>query len=129
MRGQMLQPFFVVLQQTGLVVVDKNGSGDVHGIDKDKALPNTALVNALFHLRGDVHKTPARRDLKPELFAIAFHTEVLLLRSDPLIDIRFQYVERQGAVVQNRVVKGPQIELGAELLARAFAQTKNRHFT
>src|SRR4249920_1793095 len=66
--------------QAGLVVVDKNRSGYVHGIDERKSLFYSALAKAILHLRRDVDEGNPRRRIKPELFAIAFHGFSSLIR-------------------------------------------------
>ena len=45
----------------------------MHCINKYQTFPNSALLQALLHLRGDVDKRPAGGHLKPELFAKTFH--------------------------------------------------------
>src|SRR5208337_3705308 len=48
-------------------------------------------------------------------------------RGDPFVDLRFQQVERQRALVEHRVMKGAQIEFRSQLLLRAFPQFENFH--
>jgi hypothetical protein len=43
-RGQLLQPAFVVLVQAGFVVVDEDGGGNVHGVGQRFATPTSYLL-------------------------------------------------------------------------------------
>jgi hypothetical protein len=45
----------------------------MHCINECQTLLNPALLQARLHLGGNVNEGPARRHLKPELFAKAFH--------------------------------------------------------
>ncbi len=65
MRGQVFQPHVVVLVQTGLVVVDEDGCGDVHGVDQQQPFADAALAQAFCHLRRDVHQCASRGYVEP----------------------------------------------------------------
>ena len=60
-RGQLFQPFFKVVMQTGLIIVDEDRGGDVHGVDQAKAFTDAGLTQGGFDLRGDIEKGPAGR--------------------------------------------------------------------
>ncbi len=68
-----LQPDIVVVVQAGLVVIDEDRRGDVHGIAEHQTVCYPAFVDALLHFRGDVDKGPACGHLEPQFFSIAFH--------------------------------------------------------
>ncbi len=74
MRRQLFQPFLVVFQQSRFVVVDKNRSRNVHRIYQHQTLLDLTLVQAIFHLLGDVDECPSARRFKPQVFAIALHS-------------------------------------------------------
>lgn len=76
-RCELFQPDFEILMQAGLIVVDENGGGDVHGIDQAQALFDAALAQGGFHLRGDVDELPAFRHFEPKLFPKGFHAPIL----------------------------------------------------
>ena len=73
MRGQSLQPFFVVVRQSGFVVVDKDRSRYVHGVDERQPFADAALKQARFNIGSDVDEGPPGGHLEPEFLAIAFH--------------------------------------------------------
>ena len=73
MGGQLFQPDLVVVVQPGLIVIDEDAGGDVHGVDQDQAFGDAAVSEALLHLGGDIDEGPAAGDLKPEFLAVAFH--------------------------------------------------------
>jgi len=64
--------------QAGFIVVNKYGGRNMHGVDQDQAFHNPALSQAFHHLRRDIDKSPPGRDLKPQLFSIAFHQNISL---------------------------------------------------
>jgi hypothetical protein len=72
-RGQPFKPDVVVVMQAGLIVIDEDGSGDMHGIYKAKAFFYFTLAQALLYLGADVDQRPSGRNLKPQLFSITFH--------------------------------------------------------
>lgn len=71
--GEPFQPFFIIVVQPAFIVVDEDGGGDVHGIDEAESLADAAFTQTLFHLRCDVCKTAAGREVEPEFFAVGFH--------------------------------------------------------
>jgi hypothetical protein len=54
--SKLLKPFFVVLMQAGLVIVDEYRRRNVHRIDKDQSFLDSAFPHGGGNLRGDVHK-------------------------------------------------------------------------
>jgi hypothetical protein len=56
--GQLLQPDLVVAVQAGLVVVDENRCRNVHRVDEYEAIRDSALVDALLHVAGNVDRMP-----------------------------------------------------------------------
>src|SRR5262249_44805365 len=72
-RGQALQPRLVVLVQPGLVVVDEDRGGDVHGVAEDQALRYPTLAEGRLDLRGDVHEGHPRRQVKRQVLGDRLH--------------------------------------------------------
>ena len=64
-RGKFLQPLLVILMQAGLVVINEDGSGDVHGIHEHETFADLALLQASLNLRGNVDEGPSLRNMKP----------------------------------------------------------------
>jgi len=62
--GEFFEPFFVVFVQAGLVVVDEDGGGDVHGVGQKQALLDAAFAEELFALGGDVYEAHAGGDFE-----------------------------------------------------------------
>jgi hypothetical protein len=73
MRGQLFKPFLIVTMQSRFVIVDEDGSGDMHGIHQQKAFGNAAFSQASLDLGSDVDKPPSAWDVKPQLFSERFH--------------------------------------------------------
>src|SRR5205085_6735328 len=67
------QPLFVVLVQTGLVVVDKNRSSDVHGVHEAKAFLHAALAHTFLDLRSDVQEVHPRGNVERQVGRVRFH--------------------------------------------------------
>ena len=59
--------------QSRFVIVDEDGRRDVHRVHEAKALFDAALAQRLFHLRRDVHKTPAGREVHREVGSVGVH--------------------------------------------------------
>src|SRR5581483_4565966 len=72
-RGEALEPALVVLVEARLVVVDEDGRGDVHGVHEHEPLAHAALRDGAGDLARDVHEPAPRRDVEPELLAMALH--------------------------------------------------------
>jgi hypothetical protein len=70
LRGQLLEPTFIVRVQTAFVVVDKDTCSDVHGIDQAKTFTNFTLSQAFYDIFGDVDELPAPWNVKPKLLPI-----------------------------------------------------------
>jgi len=79
-RSKPFQPFLVILVKARFIIVDENRGRNVHGIYQDKPLTNATFTEAFFYLRGDVDESPPCGHVKPEFFAVAFHS--LSLESD-----------------------------------------------
>ena len=66
---ESFQPNFVIVMKSGFIVINKDRSGDVHGIDETKAFGDAALVNEFFDLRRDVDEPTSARDFEPKMFS------------------------------------------------------------
>jgi len=73
MRGEVLEPRFVILVQPGFIVVDEDRRGDVHGVDEAQPFLHAAFADEFFDGGGDVHETPAAGNFEPEMFGEGFH--------------------------------------------------------
>jgi hypothetical protein len=62
-----------VLDQTALMVVYIDGSGDVHGGDKAETVLHLAGAHNLFYLISDVHHFLALPGFKNKIFRVTFH--------------------------------------------------------
>ena len=47
------------------IIIDKDGSRDVHCVYKNKPLFDTTILETFFNIRCDVYKSPTSRNLKP----------------------------------------------------------------
>ncbi len=105
MGGQLFQPLLVVVVQAGLVVVDEDAGGDVHGVDQHQALAHAAVAYGLLDLRCDVNEPPSGGNLEPELFAIRLHRSVDLafvpLSLATSVELGVRQPERQQLLENN----------------------------
>ena len=76
-RCEFLKPLLVIGMQTTLVVIDKDGSSDMHRIDKAEPLRYPALSETFIDMRSDVQHRPSSRYVKPQFLAVTFHQVVL----------------------------------------------------
>jgi hypothetical protein len=83
--GELLQPLLVILVQAAFIVVDENGSGNVHRVDQNQSFLDAAFPKAGFHLAGDIDETAAGREIEPELFAVASHV-AMIPRHEPRLE-------------------------------------------
>src|SRR6185437_13297578 len=74
---QLLEPAFVVLVETGLVVVDEDARRDVHGVHETESLLDPALPHRLLDFGGDVHEIHARGNVERERLAEVFHAPIM----------------------------------------------------
>src|SRR5207248_8478715 len=70
--GQFFQPHVIIVVKPVLIVVNKNGRGDVHGVDQAKPFGNTATTNEFLNLGCDVDEAAAAGNFKPEMFGKMF---------------------------------------------------------
>jgi hypothetical protein len=77
MGRQFLEPDLIVVMQPGLIIVDKNRCGYMHGIAEYKTFSDPTFSQAFFDLGSDVDQSSARRYFKPEFFTITFHDDPL----------------------------------------------------
>src|SRR5208282_3977234 len=73
MRSEPFQPKVEILMESGFIIIDKNRGGYVHCVGKSQSLFYTALLKTILDLRSNINKCPARRDIEPKFFSIAFH--------------------------------------------------------
>jgi hypothetical protein len=45
----------------------------MHGVAQNQTLSDVAFAQALFNLRGNVHKPLVGRDIEPGFFSVGFH--------------------------------------------------------
>ena len=72
-RREPFKPHVVVGVQPALIVVDENGSGDVHGVYEREALLNAAIPQGNLDLGCNVEKRPPSWRFEPKLLAIRLH--------------------------------------------------------
>jgi hypothetical protein len=75
-RGCPFQPAHDILVKAGFIVVYNNTGGDVHGGDEHHPFADTAPPQNVLERRGDVHQFLAFLCLEPEVFRMAFHTDL-----------------------------------------------------
>ena len=73
-RCEFFQPDLVIVMESGFIVINKHGGGDVHGVDETKAVGHAAPVNELLDLRRDVEEAAPAGHLKPKMFSERFHS-------------------------------------------------------
>ena len=64
MGCQFLQPEFIVVMKAGFIVINKDRGRNMHGIDKDKPLLDSAILQALVDLRSDIDEGPSGGDVE-----------------------------------------------------------------
>jgi len=77
MGRQLFEPEFVIVMQTGLVVVDEHRCGDVHGVNQTKALGNAAAPDKILNRLGDVDESSTAGDFEPEMLGQRLHSGYL----------------------------------------------------
>ncbi len=65
MRSELLQPDFEIMVKAGFVIIDEDGSRDMHGIDQNQSFLNATLPETCLNLRSDIDESPPCRHLKP----------------------------------------------------------------
>ena len=73
---QFFKPNLVIVVEPRFIVINKDRSGDVHGVDETKALGHAAPVNEFFDLGRDVDEPAPARHLKPKMFSERFQIVV-----------------------------------------------------
>ena len=63
MRSQLFKPALVILVEAGLIIINKDGGCNVHCIDQDQSLTDTALPQTRFDFRCDINKGPSPGDV------------------------------------------------------------------
>lgn len=72
-RGELLQPNLVIMQQPILRIVYEHRCSYVHGIHQTESLLNPTLLHKLFDRVRYIHETATIWHFEPELFSEAFH--------------------------------------------------------
>jgi len=67
-RGEFFEPILVVLEQSLLVIIYVNRSGNVHRVYQTQPLLDPAFLHEFRDSIGDVHEASPGRDFKPEVF-------------------------------------------------------------
>jgi hypothetical protein len=72
-RRELVEPFERVGLDPGLVVVDPDPGGDVHGGDEHHPLLDAGLVHGPLDVLGDAHELPALRCLEGHVRGVRAH--------------------------------------------------------
>ena len=80
MGRQRLQPFFVILVQPALVVIDEHAGGDVHSVNEAEAFLHAAFLKDGFNLWSDVNVFAVLAGMKLQVFGVEFHGDSLRYR-------------------------------------------------
>jgi hypothetical protein len=65
MRSKFLEPDLEITVKARFIIIDENGSSDMHGIDQNQSFTNATLPEAGFNLGSDIDESPPRGHLKP----------------------------------------------------------------
>jgi len=71
--GEVLEPLADVVDESGLVVVDVDGGGDVHGRDEAEAVVDTGFADDGFNLGRDVDHLVAGFGFVGEVLGVDLH--------------------------------------------------------
>ncbi len=89
-RRKLFEPSFVIVMQARFIVIDENGCRDVHGIDENHALFDSAFAHGNFDVGRDVDESAPGGDVEPEFFAVGFHNGFFRRNFyNPAVVIRF----------------------------------------
>ena len=72
-RRKLFKPSFIVLMQSGFVIIDKYRSGYMHRIDKAESFLYSTFPESHFDIARNVNKTHSCRKLHPEFLMVGFH--------------------------------------------------------
>jgi hypothetical protein len=70
MRGQVFQPFFIILVQAGFVVIDEDRRGNMHRTNQSKAFLNSTFLQAFLYLRSNIYKPSPSGEVEEKFFSI-----------------------------------------------------------
>jgi hypothetical protein len=76
-RREFLEPDFPIVHEAGFVVVDENRRANVHGVHEHEPFLHAAFADERGDVWRDVHETPARWDLHPEIVSQRFHVGLI----------------------------------------------------
>jgi hypothetical protein len=71
--SQFFEPLVDVFDQAGLVVIDVNAGGDVHGRDQDHTVFNAGLFEDALNLRREVNVGSLGFRVQRDVFGVEFH--------------------------------------------------------
>ncbi len=72
-RSQFFKQYLVILVESPFVVVNEDTGRDMHGVDQDQALPDTAFIKAVPDLGRNVDKSPSGLGGEGQFFPVRFH--------------------------------------------------------
>jgi hypothetical protein len=65
MGSKLLKPDLEIMVKAGFIIINEDGSSDMHGIDQHQSFLNTTFSETRFNLRSDVDESPPCGHLKP----------------------------------------------------------------
>jgi len=74
---QLFQPHLIIVMQPALIVVNENGTCDVHRVYEYQAFLNIAPYHQTLNRVGDVHEATTIGNFEPQVFGEAFHAPVM----------------------------------------------------
>src|SRR4030042_4881346 len=87
MRSKLLKPNLEIVVKARFIIIDEDGSSDMHGIDQHQPFFNTALSETCLNLRSNIDESPPCGHLKPQFFSVALHC--FFLQTSPLLQSSF----------------------------------------
>ena len=70
MRCQFFKPAFVIPMKPRLIIIDEDGSGDMHCVDKTHPFLDSTFLESGYDIGSDVDEIHPLRNLHPEFFVI-----------------------------------------------------------
>lgn len=118
---ELFKPPLIVAVKSAFIVVDKDGSGYIHGVNQHKTFLYAAFVYRFLNVLGDAHDLSARRDIEPKFFSVAFHISTLRLKQSAVVApvVYLAEFDITAFAVYLRDLVQNSADLGGQLVIRA----------
>jgi len=119
MRRKLFKPDIVIMMKPAFIIVDKNRSCYVHGIDQHQSFLDAALSQGLLDLARDIDKPTTRGNVERQLSSVTFH-----MLSNRLNSLAPDYRQSADGSIQGHQLRSAMLKHAPDVMKQILLESQ-----